>query len=345
MTFTPPAADAPLFLVFNVAAGHEDSAATRAAIEQVLQASRRVYRLVEVPDSRQLRAIAEQTVSRAKAVGGIVVAVGGDGTLNAVAQAVHGSGCAFGALPQGTFNLFGRSNGLAADPAEGLRALLGARPRPVQVGLVNDRLFLVNASLGLYPDLLEDREGWKSRWGRSRVVALGAGLTSLLRHHRQLLLRIGPEGEAGTLLRTSTLFVGNNRLQLERLGIEQAPRVEQGRLVGLMLRPVGLWTKLGLALRGAVGRLGDAESVHSFEFQDLVVRAAGPFQRRPMKVATDGEVVWLQAPLRFRVSPEPLQLVAPPPTEAGPAAGGQQAAAPNDEPGEAAAAAAADARP
>lgn len=340
MTFIPPAADAPLFLVFNVAAGHEDRDASRAAIEQVLAASRRVHRLVEVPDSRQLRAVAEQTVARARAVGGIVVAVGGDGTLNAVAQAVQGSGCAFGALPQGTFNLFGRNHGLPADPAEGLRALLVTRPRPVQVGQVNERLFLVNASLGLYPDLLEDREGWKSRFGRSRGVALGAAVMTLLRHHRQLLLRIGPAGQPGRPLRTSTLFVGNNRLQLDRLGIEQAPRVEQGRLVGLMLQPVSLWTQIGLAVRGALGRLGEAEAVHSFDFDELVVQPTGPFRGQPMKIATDGEVTWLRGPLHFRVAPEPLQLMAAPP-QAGEAkvAAGEQGQAPGS--GEAAAAAAA----
>ena len=51
----------------------------------------------------------------------------------------------------------------------------------MQVGLLNDRPFLVNASLGLYPQLLEDREAFKQKFGRSRLVALWSGLVTLMR--------------------------------------------------------------------------------------------------------------------------------------------------------------------
>ena len=46
----------------------------------------------------------------------------------------------------------------------------------MQVGLVNDRVFLVNASLGLYAKLLEDREAFKAQYGRHRWVAFWSGL-------------------------------------------------------------------------------------------------------------------------------------------------------------------------
>jgi hypothetical protein len=87
-----------------------------------------------------------------------VVAAGGDGTINTVAHEAVRQGCLFGVLPQGTFNYFGRTHGIPEDLAEAVRALLRARVTPVQVGMVNDRIFLVNASVGLYPQLLEARE-------------------------------------------------------------------------------------------------------------------------------------------------------------------------------------------
>ena len=141
--------------------------------------------------------------------------------MNAVAQAVLGSGCAFGVLPQGTFNYFGRTHGIPQDTALAMQLLLHAPVQPVQVGLVNDRVFLVNASVGLYPRLLEEREGWKRRFGRSRLVAFGAGATTLLRGYRSLRLQIEVQGQTRRL-RTPTLFVGNNPLQLEQLGFPQA---------------------------------------------------------------------------------------------------------------------------
>ncbi len=309
---------APLFIVLNAGSGHNDSVATRASVEGVLAAAGRQHRLLVVDDARHIGAVAAEAVALARARRGVVVAAGGDGTINAVAQAVLGSGCAFGVLPQGTFNYFSRSHGIPSDPAEATRLLLSARPHAVQVGLVNERVFLVNASLGLYPQLLEDREAWKRQFGRSRLVAFGAGLATLLRAHRRLRLRFEHAGEAHDV-RTPTLFVGNNRLQMEQIGTAQA--FAQGGLAGIMLRPVGLGGMLWLLARGALARLGEADNVVNFGFDSLTVRLPRFRRTRRIKVATDGEVIWLDAPLTFRVSPEPLYLLKPEPDpEAAPSA-------------------------
>jgi diacylglycerol kinase family enzyme len=276
----------------------------------VLEAAGRAHRILVVDDPRRLQATAAEAVALAQAARGIVVAAGGDGTLNTVAQAVLGSGCFFGVLPQGTFNYFGRVHGIPAETTEAARLLLTARACPVQVGLVNDKVFLVNASLGLYPQLLEDREAWKRRLGRSRFVAFGAALATLLRAHRRLRLQIEMHGRSRAV-RTPTLFVGNNRLQMEQVGTAQA--FEEGHLAGIVLRPVGALGMMWLVLRGALSRLADADNVTAFGFDSLTVRVRRFTGRRSFKVATDGEVTRLPLPLVFRVSPEPLWLLKPEP--------------------------------
>lgn len=80
-------------------------------------------------------------VSRARQANGIVVAAGGDGAINAVAQATLGSGCAFGVLSQGIFNYFSRTHGIPADTVQGMQVLLREPAQPVQAGLVNNRGF------------------------------------------------------------------------------------------------------------------------------------------------------------------------------------------------------------
>ena len=80
-----------------------------------------------------------------------MVAACGDGTINTVAQAALGSGCAFGVLPQGAFNYFSRTHGIPSDTAAALKVLLAGHCQPAQLGSVGDRAFLVNAILGLYP--------------------------------------------------------------------------------------------------------------------------------------------------------------------------------------------------
>ena len=302
--------DARAIFIINAVSGTAGVEAKREAIEAALKASGRAGELVFAP-AAELAAIARAQAAKAKAAHSAIVAVGGDGTINAVAQAAHAEGCAMGVVPQGTFNYFARTHGLPAEPAAAVQALLQAVPHPVQVGSVNGTVFLVNASLGLYPDLLEDREAYKKRFGRSRFVALVSAFATLLREHRQLRLRIEQDGQVRSV-RTPTLFVGNNRLQLEQVGLPPpAAGAEAGHIAAVMLRPIGTLAMLWLLVRGAFGSLGGADDVESFGFQQMVVTPARHSGLRGVKVAFDGEIAWMRSPLRFEVAPQPLWLLKP----------------------------------
>ena len=303
----PPAGpDAPLFIVLNAGSGRDDASDARQTIEAACTAAGRRFRIFLIDGPDRVQTLAREAVERARGAGGVVVAAGGDGTINAVAQATLGSGCAFGVLPQGTFNYFSRTHGIPRDTAEAMKVLLAEPPRPVQVGLVNDKVFLVNASMGLYAELLEEREAYKSRFGRSRLIAFGAGLMTVLRGHRHWKLRMAWHGKERDI-KTPTLFVGNNALQMQQVGIPEADALEQGQLAAIALKPVGPLAMPGLLIRGALGKLGGAEHVLSFPFQSMTVKGSA----RRVKVATDGEIGWLDMPLLFRVSPEPLWLIRP----------------------------------
>lgn len=297
----------PIFIV-NAASGTAGAQAKRDAIEAVLAANGRTGDLRFAP-AAELTSVARTAAVQAKAERSAVVAVGGDGTINAVAQAAHAEGCAMGVVPQGTFNYFARTHGLPAEPGAAVQALLHSAAQPVQVGSVNGTVFLVNASLGLYPQLLEDRETWKSRFGRSRLVALGSGVATLTREHRQLRLRIEQGGRVRSV-RTPTLFVGNNRLQLEQVGLQPAGGIDHGQIAAVMLKPIGSLAMLWLLLRGAFGSLGEADDVESFAFQHMEVTPSR--RRRRVKIAFDGEIAWMNAPLQFEVAQEPLWLLKPP---------------------------------
>jgi diacylglycerol kinase family enzyme len=302
---------APLQFVINAAAGSSDADEKRQVIEAALQTGGRQGKLL-FSDPANLARVAQQAAAMAIATGTAVVAVGGDGTLNTVAQAAHALGCPMGVVPQGTFNYFARTHGIPSDPTEAVRLLLQWSPWPVQVAAINDRVFLVNASLGLYPDLLEDREAYKARFGRSRWVAFWAAAITLLRAQRRLRLRI-EQGVAVRDVKALTLFVGNNRLQLEQLGVEPEQALRAGYITAVMLRPISTLSMLRLMLHGAMGTLGEAESVEHFEFDHLVVRPTLVPGRRGVKVAFDGEVTRLRAPLDFRVLSKPLYLLKPSP--------------------------------
>lgn len=303
----------PFFIVFNVGSGSRDAEEEKQTISRVLHEGGRDFEFLQCEGSESINTLAKRAVDMAKARHGVVVAAGGDGTINAVANAVLGSGCPFGVLPQGTFNYFGRDNAISQDSTQAARVLLRGRVLPVQVGKVNGRLFLVNASVGLYPQILEDREAWKQQFGRSRFVAFVSGMVTLLQARGQLDLRIELAGQAASL-RTPTLFVGNNRLQLVQAGIDaqHTDALTQGQLAAVAVRPIGTLALFGLLLKGVLGRLGEAENIRSFSFKRLAVT---PRAMKRIKVATDGEIVWMQTPLVFEVAPEPLLLLVPLPDD------------------------------
>lgn len=306
----------------NGGSGRHDADDTRQAIEAAMREAGRVYRIFVIEDVEQIQATVQEAVDAAQEQNAVVVAVGGDGTINAVANLVLDSGCLFGALPQGTFNYFGRTHGIPEEIAASLQDLLHGEPVPVQVGQVNGHVFLVNASVGLYPELLEDRESFKQKYGRSRLVAIGAAIATVFGRHRQLQLTLEQDGKQ-TMLRTTTLFIGNNRLQLEQVGMPQAEAVVQGQLAAIAVRPLGKLAMLWLGACGALGRLGDAEHVVGFSFRSLTVATRGKFrnvsghsksafkkqQGKQIKVAADGEIMYLQTPLEFQVAPQPLMLI------------------------------------
>ncbi len=298
----------PLFIVFNASSGSTDSERASARAQELLKEAGQPHEMIMVRGADDLTRAAVRAVHAAREAHGCVVAAGGDGTLNTVAQVVWNADQLMGVLPQGTFNYFGRTHHIPSDVDESVAALLRSREEPVSVGMLGDKVFLVNASVGLYPRLLEDREAAKRRFGRRRIVALFSGLGTILSGRSVMTLELSSEAQT-RVIRTRTLFVGNNELQFQALGLRQAMEVEQGRLAAITLEPLSTVRTLWLAVRGALGRLDGAEGVDSFAFDELVVR-----QRRgarSVKVAMDGEVLRMPPPLTFRSAPRPLRLLVP----------------------------------
>ena len=304
----------PLLFVINAGAGARDLDTKRGVIHKALAEHGREGELL-ICEPADLARVATEAAAAAAVRGTAVVAVGGDGSLGTVAQAAHAAGCPMGVIPYGTFNYFARTHGIATEPEAAARQLMGASPVPVQVGAINDRLFLVNASLGAYPELLQDREAWKARFGRSRWVAFVAAFATLLRAQRRLRLHI-ETGSTARDVQALTLFIGNNRLQLQQFGAEPEDTLAgtpgDGSMAALMLRPIGTMSMLGLLLHGAMGRLREAAGVESFEFRHMVVRPGLAHRRKTFVVAFDGEVARMRAPIEIRVLDKPLYLLQAP---------------------------------
>lgn len=272
-----------------------------------------------VPDQRgDIVELACQAVRDAQADGGLVVAAGGDGTINAVASAALQAGVPMGVVPMGTFNYFSREHGLVLDPEIAVQDMLHAMERsdmrPVQVGFVNERMFVVNAAVGLYPRLLAEREMASKRFGRSRMVAILSSVWSMFRPAGGRRWRVIMRSHEGAQAQqeehlVTTLFVGNNPLQLGRMGLTQAQSVADGGQLGVvLLQPQDRWAVARTVWNAATGQLARDSAVVSMACAEMTVAPAS-WRPAQVKVAFDGEREWMAPPLRFRVHDKPLWLV------------------------------------
>ncbi|MEO6369165.1 MAG: diacylglycerol kinase family protein [Steroidobacteraceae bacterium] len=297
----------PVTIILNVGSGHGDPSKVESEIHEGFAEAGRPHRIVIAESPAHVEREAKLAVESGREHPHVVVAAGGDGTLNLVASVLLDSGLPFGVIPLGTFNYFARDLGIPLDPRAAALALAQGQIRRVHVARVNGHLFLNNASFGLYRHLLEERERYKQRFGRYKLVAVIAALAALWRYRQIYTLRMELDGKPVTI-RTPLLFLGLNALQLENLDLEIARCTDAGLMAVIALQPTSRWHILGLALRGALGGLHNSPDLRCFGASRVEVSQVG---RRRTRVAVDGESIECDMPLHFEVQRDALQVLVP----------------------------------
>lgn len=245
-----------------------------------------------------------------KAEPDVVVAFGGDGTVNTVANALAGSTVPMGIAPRGTFNYVAKQYGLPDAPEDIAKLLTSGTALPIAAGEVNGKLFLNNCSFGLYTDVIEARERHKAAWGRYRLVAVVSALATALRSTARLPLKlVGAEDGIRHHGRASLFFAGVNPRQFADSGFGISEAVEAGALGFVVVDTISA-TRIVRMIAGAAA--GTVEQLqHVTAFTDTQLRAEVLRRVRPLKVVIDGELLRLASPLQFKYRAAALQLVMP----------------------------------
>ena len=259
--------------------------------------------VVESPD--RLDAEIERALASRPAC---IVAAGGDGTINAVARHAIAAGLPLGVLPAGTLNHFARDLRLPDSLADAAAVLAQGHVREIDVGEVNGELFLNNASLGLYASLVERRERLQSRHGLNKWWAMLRAGISVLRHPHTFSTVIDADGHA-LRRRTPFVFVGNNDYTVQGPHAGARSTLDDGTLSAYVLRPYGAWGLVALAVRALFGRMVDGRDLDEIHATEIVVES----HHAQARVARDGEVGMTATPVRFRVRPRALRVIAPAP--------------------------------
>jgi diacylglycerol kinase family enzyme len=239
------------------------------------------------------------------AADGVIVAAGGDGTVSAVADVAVRTGATLGVLPLGTFNHFARDTGIPLDLTEAASIIRQGTIRTVDAGELNGRIFVNNASLGIYPRLVWERRA-EQRRGRDKWSAFSIALAKTWWSYRTLTMRMVLDG-VPLVRRSPFLFIGNGEYHVEGIDLGARPSLEAGRLSAYVAPECGRAELLAMPLRALAGRLSAGATFEAFTAREITVE---PSHSR-IGLALDGEIVVAQPPLHCRIRARALRVLAP----------------------------------
>ena len=247
----------------------------------------------------------------------VVVAFGGDGTLNEVVNGIAGSSTALAVLPGGSTNVFARTIGLPNDPQRAVDRLCagldGGDIRPIGLGQVNDRYFCFHTGIGFDAAVVEavERRASLKRW-LGHPLFISAAITTWWsgydRTHPHFRLatdddRIVDDGYFTVVLNTNPYtFLGNRALDLSPAATFDRP------LVALTFRTLDLAAIVHGATSALRGRSvsNDDTLVEWTDVQALTISDDRPF---PYQV--DGDFLGETGRLEFEHVPDAVRLVFP----------------------------------
>jgi diacylglycerol kinase (ATP) len=250
------------------------------------------------PDVRQLGA----WILEHRSAADLVIIGGGDGTLNAAAEALVEAGLPLGILPLGTANDLARTLEIPTGLVAAARVIAEGRTHRIDLGRVNGKHFFNVASMGLSVQVARHlRVDVKRRWG---VLGYPLALWRALGAHRSFRAEIRCNG-ARARVRAMQISVGNGRYYGGGMTIAADAAIDDGMLDVVSMAPQGLW-ELILSLPALRwGWHEKAERVRHWRCHDIEIRTA-----RSLPVNTDGEVT-TRTPARIVVVAKAIAVCVP----------------------------------
>jgi diacylglycerol kinase (ATP) len=234
----------------------------------------------------------------------VVVAAGGDGTVNETVNGLARPGLPLAVIPLGTANVLAAEMGLRTDPAEVARCVAFGQPRPIALGAANGRRFLLMAGAGFDAHVVADVAAPMKRW-----LGKGAYALAIL---RQLLVFPYPGYEVltdNTLRHAASVVVTNSRFYGGRFVCAPRASLESDTLQVCLFERAGRLATIGYALALFAGRLPRLSSYRLIEARRIEIRGR---PGEPMQVDGDG-IGRLNAAIE--VLPKALELIFPPPPD------------------------------
>jgi diacylglycerol kinase (ATP) len=247
---------------------------------------------------------AQQLARRAVEKGiSVVIAAGGDGTINEIIQGLAGSETALGVLPMGTMNVWAREVGIPLDEAKAREVLAHGQTRHVDLGLVNGRYFLLMVGIGFDGEVTQAVEQKPLK----RLGVVGYILAALWFGTGYLgfpvTLHIDDAGPIRS--RALQIIIGNTQLYAGAFKFTWLARCDDGLLDLCVVYKRGLFGRL-IVLRDFVLRRDQRRLwVRYSTFKEAVIET-----QNPVAIQVDGEAAG-HTPATFKVMPGVLKVILP----------------------------------
>lgn len=236
----------------------------------------------------------------------IIVAGGGDGTISAVASKLIETGKTLGVLPLGTLNNFSKDLNIPQDLPEAVRVIAENHTKKVDAGEINGRIFVNNSSIGLYPNIVKNREHQQEKLGRGKWSAAFWAALKILRRHPFLTVKL--KNESGEkIVKTPFVFVGNNEYKMNFLEVGRRKALDEGSLSVYFLHKSGRKGLFALVLLLIFGRLRQAKDFEAINVGEITIET----RKKEMLIAYDGEVEMMKTPLCYCLHPLALRVIVP----------------------------------
>ena len=290
-------------VIMNLGSGRKDEGGFSDAVTRALRPRCAEFDLRKTGRGHDLVKMAGRAVDDGFDV---IVAAGGDGTQSAIAGALAGTDAVMGVLPGGTFNYFARDLGVGEELDDALETIANARIASIDIGCVENLVFLNNVSLGAYPYILKTRETIYKRWGRSRLAAYWSVLVALPRLRRPMTLTACVDGKTQQFT-TALVFVARSAYQLDTFGLDGADAIRQGDFAVLIAKAKQPLPLIGSALRLAFGKSAKDSDFDLLTTNELTISTP----RKRQLIAHDGEKTVLASPLKLKVWHGGLRVLLP----------------------------------
>lgn len=222
-----------------------------------------------------------------------IIAAGGDGTIHSVSQSVVGTEAILGILPVGTWNHFARDLDLPMEWEAALDIALEGEIRAVDVGRVNDRYFMNNLSLGLYPEIVRHRERFR-KLGKWRAYTKAT--RAAVKNYPHVAISIETQHMLETI-RTHVFMVSVNPYQLDQPGVIAPRKTLDGGFLSVYWLPhmprLQFIRTLARYLRGKVAEGG----MRSLQTTKVKVQSS----HSHIRVGIDGELRDISTPLSISI--------------------------------------------